>query len=127
MKKELSLKGSKYGSIIIKKYLNPDILYSFIDNHKCYQNKLSITYQNNKYFVYHSYNDYNKKYSGRWYDANFSIDNCNLDENRKILTILLKNTEWGNFDDNTTIKKDVEIKIFLTQCGYNKLRTFYNM
>lgn len=131
--KELSLKGSLHGTTIIKEYQNPDILYSIVDNKICKGNSLKIKYnkEKNNFYVYHSFDRYNnelkKTYSGRWYNTNTNFDYKSINENKKTLTVILKNIEWENFDTGKYSIKNVKITIFLTSSGFEKIKKYFSI
>lgn len=128
---KIILKGSLYGVNVIKTYSNPDISYSVVDKNICNMNNLSIKYNidKNNFYIYFSYNsindNFNKKYSGRWYSLDFIPNSKTLNYKDKSLNISISNsnTEWENFDTNQIQKnkKNIKIKIFLNEKGFEKL------
>lgn len=119
---KIILKGSKYGTKIIKSYANSDILHSIVDNVKCEKNSITLRYDKNKnaYYVYHSFDNL-KKYSGRWYNTNV---NFSLIQKDMTMVFTLENIEWTDFDTDKTSIKNVVVKIFLSASGYKKMTKY---
>ena len=114
---KLRLKGScKKNGTKLKSF---DIIKSVILNKTCYENCLDIQYKDlDKIYIYHSYN--NKNFSGRWYS--FQKNNYKLDGKKYILTYIIPEyDEW----DTGKIKKNVKIKIFFTEKGWNKFIMYF--
>lgn len=127
---EITLKGSLYGVHTFSKYKNPDISRAIVDNHVYLVNKLRIRYLENKdkYYIYHSYVDgTGRKYSGRWYNGNYTFSKNGLNASQKTFTVVLKSVEWEDDITNTSTVKDVEIKIYLTKSGYYALEDYFNL
>jgi len=124
---KLELRGVLYGTKTIKKYKDPQILYSIVDGHKCQKNKLSIGYNKSKdsVYIYHSYDGYDAQmkniYSGRWYDTKFKLDSSMINKANKSLTIKMMDTDWHNFDTNRDEKKDVKIQIYFSRKGLGEI------
>lgn len=127
---KLILKGSIYGTKKIKTYSQPDILYSNVDKVLSQSNVLSIRFnkENNDFYIYHLYDTYdknlNKIYSGRWYIGDFIPNKKSFNSKDKTLNILLKKVPWEDFNSGKTKIKNVKIKIFFTQKGFNKILNY---
>lgn len=129
---KIILKGSIHGTKKIKTYSQPDILHSKVDKVLAQSNEFSIRYNQgkNNFYIYHYYDAYdnnlNKIYSGRWYISDFIPDAKSFNSKDQTLNILLKKVPWEDFDTGKTKVKNVKIKIFFTQKGYDKITKFIN-
>lgn len=131
LKKKLTINGLLHGTKIIKKYKNPDILYSKIDTYIYNKNHLTISYNDEKnifclYHFFELYNDNEKIYSGRWYNTNICFDSKSIDKKKLTLTIDLKNIDWENFENGIITNRDVKITFFLTKIGLCKIKNMLN-
>lgn len=135
MEKKIILKGSLFGTNKIKKYKNPDILYSKINNTTYNKNNILIKHNSDKHFIYHSYDKYNDEYkrilSGRWYDLNFIFDSNSMplskfDSKNKTLTIEFDNFEIYNEKTGKSKFQKMKTIIYLTDLGYKKLHDYMN-
>lgn len=129
-KNKIILKGIVFGKTL-KKYDNPDIIKSTVDNFECEENNLTINYdkKSGKYSIYHSYEGYEKSkkiYSGRWYDLNILFEKKFFNEKNKTFSFILKNIDWVDFSTGKSKIKNVKIKIYFSENGYKKLENFIN-
>lgn len=124
---EITLKGSMHGTKVHKKYKNPDIIESIVDTyHVCEINKLRISYKSDTkfFYMYHSYESINTKYSGRWYLTNYTFSEKDLDEKNYTFSVLLKSVNWEDWDTQKSVTKNVKIVIQLSEKGFHKLKSF---
>ena len=110
---KLILKGKE--TIKGKLYKNPDILHSKIDGITYTTNKLTIN-KSKGFYIYHSY-DKSTEYSGRWYDTNFNSNNIIKNDNKNKITFKLFNIFWNDLSN-----QNIDIEIFFTPSGYNKIK-----
>ncbi len=107
--------GSYYNRGKIKKYKNYEIIKSIIRNRTYLTNHVSISYINQELFFYHSFKNPKTGYNGRWYDVN--LHKYRLDNNK--LIFVYTSPEWEYKDE---IIKNVEIRIYFTEQGWEKLK-----
>ena len=124
--KEIKLKGSMHGVKNIKEYKKPDIINSVVDNHFCLINDIRIKYNDEKkrFYIYHSYNGLDG-YSGRWYKVDYYFVGKDLEPVNKTFTIELKSVDWEDFETGKSTTKNVDIKIQLSDYGFNKLQKYF--
>lgn len=121
--KNLLLKGTLGGITKIRKLVNPDIIKSSLMRMNCLRNRFSIRRsQSGKIIVYHSFSCNKKGYTGRWYCGDLCESN-HWKLNKKTRSFVWNAPEWTNWKDNS-IKKNVLIRIFFTEKGWNKLTKF---
>lgn len=123
---KIILKGSMYGIKKLKPYKTPDIFHSVVDDHECQMNSVKIIYlsEKNEFYIYHSYNQMDPKYSGRWYIGNYSFNPKDLNAEKKTFSINLKSVDWEDFDTGNSVIKDVDIIIYFTDGGFQKVNKF---
>jgi hypothetical protein len=132
VKKEIKLKGSLHGTKMLISYNKPDIINSIVDNHLCQINDFKIKYleEKKRHYIYHSYegldDEMKKKYTGRWYTSNYEYIDKDLNHVDNTFLIELKSLDWEDFETGQSVKKDVHIKIQLTQSGFNKLKKYFS-
>lgn len=129
MKNKLLLKGSLYGTKQIKKYDNPDILYSNVDEQKFQKNEFTISKnKDNSFYIYHSYVSFDDKFnvinSSRWYHTNYVLNTNSMNEKNKTITIILKNVNWENKKTEKISVKNVKIILYLTTIGFEKIQKY---
>lgn len=107
----------------IRKLVNPDIVKSTLMRTNYLRNRFTIRMgENGKLFVYHSFWSSKKGYTGRWYCG----DLCGSDRwklNKRTRSFVWNAPEWTNWKDYS-VKKNVLIRIFFTEKGWNKLTKF---
>lgn len=116
---KITLKGTLYGTKKIKTYKNPDIVLSEIERlgRILDFNHLELSGK----FIYFSFHDREKKYSGRWYAPNVSSSSFIWKPiyNQVVYTI----PEWV---DDDHIFKNVNHTITFSECGYKKFKKFFD-
>lgn len=124
MSKKIILKGSYKKDKELKNY---DILKSSISclKAKCSQPKKNMVFlqnqitlsknENNTFYIYHMYDSYKDKYSGRWYNGAFDLAKS-LNHKNKSLT-----TKMTFEDENTFRQYGVKIIIYFNENGWSKL------
>lgn len=124
---KIILKGFMHGVKKLEAYKNPDIFHSIVDDHECQMNNVKIIYLSEKkqFYIYHSYDQTETKYSGRWYIGNYSFNPKDLNAGKKTFSITLKSVDWEDFDTVNTVIKDVDIIIYFTDYGFRKINKFF--
>lgn len=126
MKNKLILKGSLHGTKQIKKYDNPDILYSKVDGMIFQKNDFTISKnKDNSFYLYHSYVSFDEKFnkinSSRWYHTNYVLNSKSINDKNKTLTIILKDVNWENLKTGKQTIKNVKIILYLSPNGLEKI------
>jgi len=119
---EITLKGSYKGVKQKSKLVNPDIVESSLLRKKYAQNSLTVSKDKKRddFYMYHSFDTLDKKYSGRWYNNSIKVQS-NLKLNHKKKQMIYVIPEWQT---DTSIKKKVPITINFTEKGWKKLIKF---
>jgi hypothetical protein len=127
MKRELKLKGEYKGVKKIVKLKNPDILYTNL-----YFTKTPIRLEQNEItlksdiessmFFYHSYDSIREKFSGRYYQVDFTPEEVEFNDEKQTISYIIP--EFENYDNLTKSKKNVKVEVFFTEKGYNRLVSF---
>jgi hypothetical protein len=115
---ELIFKGPEYGVKIINKLASPDILDVSINKDHYNINKLTIKYDKKlgTIFIYHSYDNSDTSYSGRYYNTDYNIKDIKLNGN----ILILKHSNWS--EDEIPSNKTKKITIHLSDKAANKLK-----
>ncbi len=124
MSKKIVLRGSHQRDKELKTF---DIIKSTITciKLKCglpkktmifFQNQLTISKNDNDtFYIYHMYDSYKDKYSGRWYNGIFNLVKS-LNHKNKSLNTKMK------FEDEISFKNyDVKIEVFFNDDGWKKI------
>ena len=123
---EIILKGSYYGVKKFKKFKKFDIIKSVILGNTYEKNELALKKKRgNKIFAYHTFDFImKKKYGGRWYSRDLlNPKKIKLNRKEHILTYIIP--EWEMEDDpKYHVVKNVPIKIYFTDKGWDKFILF---
>lgn len=127
MKRELKLKGEYKGVKKIVKLKNPDILYTNLYFTKSpirlEQNEITLKSDiESSMFFYHSYDSIREKFSGRYYQVNFTPEDVEFNDEKQTISYIIP--EFENYDNLTKPKKNVKVEVFFTEKGYNRLVRF---
>ena len=119
IKSKIILKGPLYGTKIIKRYKNPDILRSRILNKVCEFNNFTLSENESGYFVYFSFYTDDRKWSGRWFDSTVTVNDFNLDPELKQLTYIIP--KWDGGDDYDEELTNVRHVVTFSDKGWKKV------